>query len=147
MKKAIIILLSAVLVFAVVSCRSSVARDVDEDNGMKGSYHNYEYSIGTDGLEMNFVIEGNPTTGFQWTLLTNDDSFETVSSDYLPNSNPEMMVGVGGHYKFVIDFKTAGEHQLDFAYMRPWDPKDSPLYLSMKVTVKGNAITDVSIVE
>ena len=148
MKKALIILLAAALVFTAVSCKSNAAKaDKAEGIALNGSYHNYKYSIGTKGPELDFTIEGNPTTGYQWVLLTEDDSFTLVSGNYKQNDAPEMMVGVGGKYKFVIDFLADGEHQLDFAYQRSWAPEDGPIHLSLKVTVKGSAITDVSVVE
>ena len=145
MKKAIIILLAAALVFTAVSCKTNAAKA--EDISIRDSYQNYNYSIEAKGLELDFTIEGNPTTGYQWVLLTEDDSFTLVSGDYKQNDAPEMMVGVGGNYKFVIDFKAEGEHQLDFAYQRSWAPEDGPIYISLKVTVKGNAITAVDVVE
>ena len=148
MKKAFIIILAAALIFAAVSCKSSAAKE--EKTGMTpivDSFKEYKYSIDANGNEMVFFIEGNPTTGFQWVLLTEDDAFETVSSDYVPNDNPKMMVGVGGNYKFVIDFKADGVHELDFSYQRPWDPQDGSFDLTMTVTVKGNVITDVSVGE
>lgn len=145
MKKAIIILLAAALVFTAVSCKTNVAPA--EEISIEDSYQNYKYSIEAKGLELDFTIEGNPTTGYQWVLLNEDDSFTLVSGDYKQNAAPEMMVGVGGNYKFVIDFKAEGEHQLDFAYQRSWAPEDGPIYLSLKVIVKGNAITAVDVVE
>jgi len=129
MKKAIIILLAAALVFTAVSCKTNAAKA--EEISIRDSYQNYKYSIEAKGLELDFTIEGNPTTGYQWVLLTEDDSFTLV----------------GGNYKFVIDFKAEGEHQLDFAYQRSWAPEDGPIYISLKVTVKGNAITAVDVVE
>lgn len=147
MKKAFIIILAAALVFAAVSCKSSAAKE-EEKTAMTpivDSFKEYKYSIDANGNEMVFTIEGNPTTGYQWVLLTEDDAFETVSSDYVPNENPAMMVGVGGNYKFVIDFKADGVHELDFSYRRPWEPSDGFFDLNMKVTVKGNVITDVKV--
>jgi len=144
MKKAFIILLAAALVFTAVSCKTNAAKaDQAEGIAIQDSYDNYNYSIETKGLELDFTIEGNPTTGYQWVLLTEDDSFTLVSGDYKQNDAPEMMVGVGGNYKFVIDFLSDGEHQLDFAYQRSWAPDDGPIHLSLKVTVKGSSITDV----
>ncbi len=148
MKKATIIILAAALVFTAVSCKSSVANEViPEDISSKGSYQNYEYSLKADGSRLEFIIEGNPTTGYQWQFLTQDDSVELVSGDYVPNDNPGMMVGVGGKYDFVIDFKADGDYKLDFAYMRSWDPKDGLIELTIDVSVKNGAITGAAVEE
>ena len=148
MKKATIIILAAALVFTAVSCKSSVTTEVDPEGiSSKGSYENYEYSLKADGSTLDFTIEGNPTTGYQWQFLTKDDSIELVSGDYVQNDNPGMMVGVGGKYVFVIDFKADGDYSLDFAYMRSWAPEDGLIKLALDVSVKNGVITGAAVEE
>ena len=144
MKKAIMIIIAAALVLLTVSCTTKAAA---EDFKATGEYKGYEYSISTVGMEMFLDIEGNPTTGYQWMLLTESGSFTVMSSDYTQGAAPAGMTGVGGTYHFVIVFTPDAEQQLDFSYCRSWDPSDNPVDLSLKVTLKGSRIVDVSVVD
>ena len=140
MKKAIIILLSAALVLMAVSCASNSGAAKSEDLALKGSVGDYGYVIKTCGSDLTFDIEGNPTTGYQWQLLTKSDSF-TATSDYKQNEAPEGMVGVGGFFKFELSFLADGDYKLEFSYLRSWAPDDGPVNLTLNVTVEKGEIT------
>jgi predicted secreted protein len=86
------------------------------------------------GSEIELIIPGNPTTGYQWflenaneidtsilePLLNADNSF----SEYKMDSNPKGMSGVGGNYFFRFTPKIAeGSVELKFVEMQPWDPE------------------------
>ncbi|MDT3389750.1 MAG: protease inhibitor I42 family protein [bacterium] len=144
MKKAIIILLSAALVLMAVSCASNSGAAKSESVPVKGTSHGYAYTATTDGNNLTFVIEGNPTTGYQWQLTTEDESVK-ASSEYGEKASPEGMVGVGGNYKFDITFLKDGDFTLKFTYLRSWAPDDNPVDLTMKVEVEKGQITGVMV--
>ena len=140
MKKAMIILLSAALVLMAVSCASNAGQAKSEELSVKGSAGDYAYVIRTCGSDLTFEIEGNPTTGYQWQLMTESDSF-TVTSDYTQNAAPEGFVGVGGCFRFDIAFQADGTYKLDFSYLRSWAPDDGPVNLSLNGTGEKGEIT------
>ena len=142
MKKAIIIILAAALVLTAVSCASNAGAEKQESLVVKGKCGSYAYTATADGSDLTFVIEGNPTTGYQWQLTTEDESVK-ASSEYGEKASPEGMVGVGGNYKFDITFLKDGDFTLEFTYLRSWAPDDNPVNLTMKVTVDKGQITGV----
>ena len=111
---------------------------------VKGKCGSYAYTATADGSDLTFVIEGNPTTGYQWQLKTESDSF-TVEGDYGQKDAPEGMVGVGGNYRFDISFLKDGDFTLKFTYLRSWAPDDNPVDLTMKVEVEKGQITGVMV--
>ena len=144
MKKAMIILLSAVLVLMAVSCTSTAGPAKSGGLSLTGSYSGYAYTITTSGSDLTFEIEGNPTTGYQWQLMTKDGTF-TASSDYKQNDAPEGMVGVGGCFRFDLSFLVDDNYKLEFSYLRSWDPNDGPVNLTLNVTVEKGQITGVMV--
>lgn len=146
-RKTCFALLIVAVLFAAVSCKTAAI----EDGGIKleGECKNYKYTIAADGLELTLDVEGNPTTGYQWVLLTDDgkldESVTLRGSEYKQNKAPEMMVGVGGYFTFDVDFSKDGEFDLQFAYCRSWAPEDNPVYMTLSVKVEGNKITEVSV--
>ena len=146
-RKTCFALLIVAVLFAAVSRKTAAI----EDDGIKleGECKNYKYTIAADGLELTLDVEGNPTTGYQWVLLTDDgkldESVTLRGSEYKQNKAPEMMVGVGGYFTFDVDFSKDGEFDLQFAYCRSWAPEDNPVYMTLSVKVEGNNITEVSV--
>ncbi|MCR5443141.1 MAG: protease inhibitor I42 family protein [Sphaerochaetaceae bacterium] len=146
-RKTCFALLIVAVLFAAVSCKTAAI----EDDGIKleGECKNYKYTIAADGLELTLDVEGNPTTGYQWVLLTDDgkldESVTLRGSEYKQNKAPEMMVGVGGYFTFDVDFSKDGEFDLQFSYCRSWAPEDNPVYMTLSVKVEGNKITEVSV--
>ena len=145
-RKTCLALLIAAVLFAAVSCKTAA---VGKGITLEGALHNYKYSISASALELTLDIEGNPTTGYQWVLLSDDgkldESVTLRGSEYKQNKAPEMMVGVGGYFSFDIEFSKDGEFDLQFAYCRSWAPEDNPVYIDLSVKVEGNMITEVSV--
>ena len=116
---------------------------------LDGEWNNYKYSIYAEELSLTLDIEGNPTTGYQWMLNTEDgkldESITASEPSYKQNAAPEMMVGVGGYYKFNFDFSKDGEFDLELMYCRSWDLSDNPVYMTLSVKVEGNKIKEVEI--
>ena len=147
LKKACFVLFAVAMLLCAVSCKTAAVKD--DGLSLEGECHNYQYSIQADGLAMTLDIEGNPTTGYQWVLNTDEDKLDKSISasepSYKQNEAPEMMVGVGGYFKFEVQFSKDGEFDLEFMYCRSWDLTDNPVYMTVSVKVEGNKITGVEV--
>ena len=145
LRKICFALLIIAVLFAAVSCKTARVDPLS----LTGEWNNFKYSIYAEELSLTLDIEGNPTTGYQWMLNTDDGKLDesiTVSEpSYKQNAAPEMMVGVGGYYKFNIDFSKDGEFDLEFMYCRSWDLTDNPVYMTLSVKVEGNKIKEAEI--
>lgn len=73
------------------------------------------------------TLQANPTTGYQWTVQTYDQTlFKLVSSQYV---SPETkLIGAGGQMVFTFAVKQGAalpeSSAMTFRYARPWEPKD-----------------------
>jgi len=69
-----------------------------------------------------FIIElaSNVTTGYAWQLSSKikPKAVEFVGSEYVADSNPDMLVGAGGKEKWTFKAVDAGEVYLYFQYKR-----------------------------
>ena len=82
------------------------------------------------GQTLVFTLESNPTTGYQWEVIKNDESIlqqkgeaEFKSSN---TSNPPGS-GKGGTETFRFDAQNAGMVTLKLVYHRPWEKDVEPL--------------------
>ena len=82
------------------------------------------------GQTLVFTLESNPTTGFQWEVIKNDESVlqqkgeaEFKSSD---TGNPPAS-GKGGTETFHFDAQNAGMVTLKLVYHRSWEKDVEPL--------------------
>ena len=80
------------------------------------------------GGVLEITLEGNPTTGYNWSQVpSNDEVLKPIGAyTYKQNPAPAGMVGVGG--KFTFNFKAigVGATQLKFRYQRPWEKNVPP---------------------
>ena len=145
LRKTCFALLIIAVLFVAVSCKTARVDPLS----LTGEWNNFKYSIYAEELSMTLDIEGNPTTGYQWMLNTDegklDKSITASEPSYKQNAAPEMMVGVGGYFKFDIDFSKDGEFDLEFMYCRSWDLTDNPVYMTLSVKVEGNKIKEAEI--
>jgi len=81
--------------------------------------------------EFYLKLHGNPTTGYSWFLNQNSDKENLLalnlneynsSQDFVVNSHPERMVGVGGDYFFKFKGLKEGSYNLKFVNKRSWEP-------------------------
>ncbi len=106
MKRKILILLIALCCFGFVGCS------------------NKEKLANT----MTVILEGNPTTGYEWTAIVKDkDIVKITKSEYTPDENAENLVGVGGKYTFEFEALKEGKTTITFEYKRSWET-ENPLY-------------------
>jgi predicted secreted protein len=82
------------------------------------------------------TLEGNPTTGYEWTYtMSRDGIVKEASNDYTQDAAGEGMVGVGGTYTFVFEGVAAGDVTLTFTYDRPWGSDGPPQTQTYKLRV------------
>ena len=82
------------------------------------------------GQTLVFTLESNPTTGFQWEVIENDESIlqqkgeaEFKSSD--TRNHPAS--GKGGTETFRFDAQSVGNVTLKLVYHRSWEKEVEPL--------------------
>lgn len=72
------------------------------------------------------VLEGNPTTGYDWLWESDHEGVVTVSMAYVADMYydvPDMVppVGGGGRYRVVLTGLCPGEATITFVYKRAWE--------------------------
>lgn len=88
------------------------------------------------GATVRITLAGNPTTGYQWKVLTVSEALGEPSTDFIP---PESLgPGVGGHFVFTwtIDAALAkGGHAIELGYLRHFE-KNKPPLRTFRVTLR-----------
>lgn len=77
--------------------------------------------------KVEFELDGNPTTGYDWGIVESDPEVVKVESEYVPDNVDNDIVGAGGKYKFVITGVGEGNCTVKFSYMRSWEAKERAL--------------------
>ena len=140
------VIAAAVLVFFVIGtsvaaagCGGTAKADggaikiTDADNGKT-------VAVKT-GDTVQVILEGNPTTGYQWTatLTDKDKAIAQQQGDaaYVQQSTDSSVVGAGGTYTFTFKAVAAGQATLTFAYARSFDKGVAPAKtFTVTLTVK-----------
>ena len=75
-----------------------------------------------------FVVRlaANPSTGFQWYLLSGPNPFQLVGRKYQPRPARPGVVGAGGEEIFTFKATGAGSGFLRLYYIRPFEPNVAP---------------------
>ncbi len=81
-------------------------------------------------------LAANATTGYEWTF-TGGDTFSIEKSDYVPDPNPEELVGSGGTQVVTLRVTSAGESDLTGSYARSWETPAPGEATEITVTVKS----------
>jgi len=121
LKNAIVMLLT-ILILAIACSTSKEVKVVASATGSLVELRKGQILV--------FTLESNPTTGFQWEVIKNDESVlqqkgeaEFKSSD---TSNPPAS-GKGGTETFRFDAQSAGNVILKLVYHRSWEKEVEPL--------------------
>lgn len=69
--------------------------------------------------EIHVGLSENPTTGFQWQLVSEFKPFLSLKNSQYISSNPST-VGGGGYHQFVFQAKQKGKTEMAFELKRPW---------------------------
>ena len=82
------------------------------------------------------VLEGNPTTGYEWTCISNDTHIVLIDAgSYVSTNQNEDLVGVGGTYTFKLTGVKEGETTITCKYARSWETTDEDEEKVYKVKV------------
>ena len=89
-------------------------------------YKGNEDAFGVDlsgGKEdyVEITLDGNPTTGFVWTVEDDPEGRVSITETYQTEPGKEMMSGAGGTYTYRIVGEKPGNVTLTFTYARPWE--------------------------
>ena len=117
MKRAMVWIGLAVMVFALVGCRNSEKLVTERDDG-----RTVKMRIGEKLLVQ---LEGNPTTGYEWSLAALNEKYLSFQGEpeYQRDSN---LIGAGGTYTFIFDTLEPGRTTLTLQYARPFETSVSP---------------------
>ena len=88
------------------------------------------------GGTITVTLAANPTTGYEWTLPTLQDTrvVRFVSSNYQAPSSPAM--GTGGTTTFVFQAAGPGIAPVRLVYARSFAPQDHPSFFTFTVVAK-----------
>ncbi len=69
-------------------------------------------------------IEGNPTTGYEWTAKADNEGIVSIGVEYKQDASADNKTGVGGKYTFTIAGVKEGQTNIVFTYSRSWEPDE-----------------------
>ena len=83
------------------------------------------------------TLESNPSTGYQWELIENNESIlkQFGQTEYKPAETSNPRVGGGGWDIFRFKAVSAGQTTLEFVYHRSWEDAEPLETFSIQVTV------------
>lgn len=129
-----IFLFFALLIQTVNPC--SALELLESDNGRAFTIFRSE--------EITISLPGNPTTGYQWEVLTSESTLlqQKGKSSFVTDAN---RVGAGGKTTFLFIPCGIGSTRLKLVYRRPWEKETPPIQVfEINVTVKQNMNTPIS---
>ena len=80
-----------------------------------------EVNAGTQ-FDVFISLESNPTTGYSWVPVYNQDELALVDEDYQQDENSQGLVGAGGTQTFRFKALKSGQTQITMSYQRSWEP-------------------------
>jgi predicted secreted protein len=125
--------LAALIVAALAGCGSAPSgQTVRLSPEPKGST-SVTVKVG-DAVVLSFAA--NATTGFEWTF-TGGDTFAIEKSEYVPDPNPDQLVGKGGAQVVTLRVTKAGESDLTGTYARRWETPSPDAGPDVTVAIKS----------
>ncbi len=135
MKRVLALAAAAVAALCCFGCTSSSGAHYEFGNG----------SVTAKGNTLTVALEGNITTGFQWTATLDGTALAPKEDAYKADkSNQPAAAGGGGVHTFVYEAAGTGSATITFQYARPWEDEPPFRTAVVKVTVKNGAITDTA---
>lgn len=117
----------------LVYCRSgNRSKQASEKLAAMGYTNIYEFGgintwtgeiVKDEAHTVTISIESNPTTGFSWEAVQDQELFE-IEDTYATDPQDEPVEGAGGVQKFALVPVKAGRVEVTFTYLRPWEPSD-----------------------
>lgn len=94
--------------------------------------HTDSLTVNVNKKHTSFVVNlaANPTTGFQWTVVSYDKTLLTLSDSRYQKPNTQL-IGAGGHMLFTFTLNKGKAYpkstDLVFKYARPWEKSSGTL--------------------
>lgn len=129
MKKGWQIMLLALLSLAITSCARA---ETTPDSAPSEAVY-------VDGGTLVVTLEGNPTTGYEWTLESELSCLSGGECEYSQNPASELALGTGGVYTFRFEPAATGKQTLRFVYARAWSPDSAMDEYELTVAVAETA--------
>ena len=112
------------LVLLGAACSSAGTLTLDDDGG------HIELK---NGDEIELVLPGNPSTGYEWVVIEAPSILEEVGeAEFLPESD---LIGAGGEFRFRFVAIEPGTAQLRLVYERPFEEVEPVDAFEIEVTV------------
>ena len=83
-------------------------------------------------------LEGNPTTGYEWTCVVKDEKIAKVESIFKPDETTSAITGEGGTYLFTVTGLKEGNTTITCKYARSWEETANDEVRQYNVTVDKN---------
>ena len=115
------VLLSSIIVlslFLLVGCKDKEIKEVDSPEVIE--------------------LEGNPTTGYEWTCVVKDEKIAKVESIFKPDETTSEITGEGGTYLFTVTGLKEGKTTITCKYSRNWEETANDEVRQYNVTVDKN---------
>ncbi len=93
-----------------------------------------DYLVNVNAQQIEFRLDANATTGYQWGYSIDGDAVEKTDDHYEVYEHEAGMVGVGGIQFFTFTAVKAGTATVTFKYARNWDEGDAKV-LTFEITV------------
>ena len=121
------------LILITAACRAGSPIQLTEaDNGRTNSVK--------AGGEIKVILEGNPTTGYAWDVVSfSTNRLQQIGAvEYLPSeqSGGKHRVGVGGKFMFRFKAVEKGEGNIKMIYRRSWETTAYDKVYSVVIDVK-----------
>lgn len=116
--------LASLLLFGLTACNTGSAEiDVTSTAGIETASRSETDSWYTvDGSTLTVTLEGNPTTGYEWTGKVDNPGVLSISEgEYKPYAAADGVTGSGGVYEFTVTPVSEGAAQARFSYARSWE--------------------------
>lgn len=94
--------------------------DLRSENEINLGYENNGTIIRISvGAAVIIQLEENPTTGYTWQYIVNENVLQVIGDNYIPSES--VMVGSGGIRILKLNAMGSGEGEVNMDYVRPWE--------------------------
>lgn len=108
--------------------------------GCQQAASSYTFGSGqveTKGKVVTVKLDGNPTTGYEWTYEKAGDAL-VYKSDSYTSSGKAADAGAGGVYTYTFEGAKAGTTKMTFTYARSWEQTDQDIVVEIEVTTDAS---------
>lgn len=90
------------------------------------------------GEQFKISLKANPSTGYWWQFVKEIDTMviELMEREYIPDPNPDNLVGRGGHDQWRFKGVKKGATSVSLRYLQPWDSTSVAETVEFYVEVK-----------